>query len=44
MFNVRLNILIFSVVMDMVIEWEMVVVMVREGGLGVIYRNMSIEE
>ncbi|AEH25052.1 IMP dehydrogenase [Pyrococcus yayanosii] len=42
--NVRLNIPILSAAMDTVTEWEMAVAMAREGGLGVIHRNMSIEE
>ncbi len=40
----RLNIPILSAAMDTVTEWEMAVAMAREGGLGVIHRNMSIEE
>ncbi|MDV3103969.1 IMP dehydrogenase [Thermococcus waiotapuensis] len=42
--RVRLNIPILSAAMDTVTEWEMAVAMAREGGLGVIHRNMSIEE
>ncbi|WP_297420977.1 IMP dehydrogenase [Thermococcus sp.] len=42
--NVRLNIPILSAAMDTVTEWEMAVAMAREGGLGVIHRNMSIGE
>ncbi|MBP1912417.1 IMP dehydrogenase [Thermococcus stetteri] len=42
--NVKLNIPILSAAMDTVTEWEMAVAMAREGGLGVIHRNMSIEE
>ncbi|BAA29380.1 IMP dehydrogenase [Pyrococcus horikoshii] len=42
--NVKLNIPILSAAMDTVTEWEMAVAMAREGGLGVIHRNMGIEE
>ncbi|NJE45883.1 IMP dehydrogenase [Thermococcus sp. GR7] len=42
--RIRLNIPILSAAMDTVTEWEMAVAMAREGGLGVIHRNMSIEE
>jgi len=42
--NVKLNIPILSAAMDTVTEWEMAVAMAREGGLGVIHRNMSIKE
>jgi IMP dehydrogenase len=42
--NVRLNIPILSAAMDTVTEWEIAVKMAREGGLGVIHRNMGIEE
>ncbi len=40
----RLNVPILSAAMDTVTEWEMAVAMAREGGLGVIHRNMSISE
>ncbi len=42
--RIRLNIPILSAAMDTVTEWEMAVAMAREGGLGVIHRNMSISE
>jgi IMP dehydrogenase len=42
--NVKLKVPILSAAMDTVTEWEMAVAMAREGGLGVIHRNMSIEE
>ena len=42
--DTRLNIPIISAAMDTVTEWEMAVAMAREGGLGVIHRNMSIKE
>jgi IMP dehydrogenase len=42
--RVKLNIPILSAAMDTVTEWEMAVAMAREGGLGVIHRNMGIEE
>ena len=42
--KIRLNIPILSAAMDTVTEWEMAVAMAREGGLGIIHRNMSIEE
>ena len=42
--NVRLKVPILSAAMDTVTEWEMAVAMAREGGLGVIHRNMSISE
>jgi len=42
--KIKLNIPILSAAMDTVTEWEMAIAMAREGGLGVIHRNMSIEE
>ncbi|NJE11169.1 IMP dehydrogenase [Thermococcus sp. MAR1] len=42
--NVKLKIPILSAAMDTVTEWEMAVAMAREGGLGVIHRNMSVGE
>ncbi|WP_088334790.1 IMP dehydrogenase [Methanopyrus sp. KOL6] len=42
--NYRLNIPILSAAMDTVTEAEMAIAMARHGGLGVIHRNMTIEE
>lgn len=41
--NTRLNIPIMSAGMDTVTEARMAIAMAREGGLGVIHKNMSIE-
>ncbi len=42
--NINLNIPIISSGMDTVTEARMAIAMAREGGLGVIHKNMSIEE
>ncbi len=42
--SVKLNIPILSAAMDTVTEWEMAIAMAREGGMGVIHRNMSIQK
>ncbi|MCP5021592.1 MAG: IMP dehydrogenase [bacterium] len=42
--NVCLNVPITSSAMDTVTEWRMAVALAREGGLGVIHRNLSPEE
>lgn len=42
--NVTLNIPVMSAGMDTVTEAEMAIVMAREGGIGVIHKNMSIDE
>ncbi len=42
--NVRLNIPLLSAAMDTVTEARMAISIAREGGLGVIHRNMSIEQ
>ena len=41
--NIKLNIPIISAAMDTVTEEEMAIAMAREGGLGVIHKNCSIE-
>ncbi|MGC4379332.1 IMP dehydrogenase [Fictibacillus sp. Mic-4] len=42
--NVQLNIPIISAGMDTVTEAEMAIAMARQGGLGIIHKNMSIEQ
>ncbi|MBX0321351.1 IMP dehydrogenase [Shouchella clausii] len=42
--NVKLNIPILSAGMDTVTESEMAIAIAREGGIGIIHKNMSIEE
>jgi IMP dehydrogenase len=41
--NLRLNLPIISAGMDTVTEAEMAIAMARQGGLGIIHKNMSIE-
>jgi IMP dehydrogenase len=41
--NVALRIPLSSAAMDTVTEWRLAVTLAREGGLGVIHRNLSIE-
>jgi len=42
--NIRLNIPMVSAAMDTVTEVKMAIAIAREGGIGVIHKNMSIEE
>ncbi|MDQ0221410.1 IMP dehydrogenase [Peribacillus cavernae] len=42
--NLRLNMPIISAGMDTVTEAEMAIAMARQGGLGIIHKNMSIEQ
>ena len=42
--NIELNVPILSAAMDTVTEAEMAIGMAREGGLGVIHRNMPVED
>lgn len=42
--SIRLNIPILSAAMDMVTEGPLAIALAREGGMGVIHRNMSIEQ
>lgn len=42
--KIKLNIPIISAAMDTVTEYEMAIAIAREGGIGIIHKNMSIEE
>ncbi len=42
--NIKLNIPVISAAMDTVTESKMAIALAREGGLGIIHKNMSIEE
>ena len=42
--NIKLNIPLMSAAMDTVTEREMAVALAREGGIGIIHKNLSISE
>lgn len=42
--NIRLHVPILSAAMDTVTEAEMAIALAREGGIGILHKNMSIEE
>ena len=42
--NIKLNIPMLSAAMDTVTNYNMAIAMAREGGLGIIHKNMTIEE
>ena len=42
--NIKLNIPVMSAAMDTVTESEMAIALAREGGMGVIHKNLSISD
>ena len=42
--NIRLNIPIVSAAMDTVTEYRLAIALAKEGGIGIIHKNMSIED
>ncbi len=42
--NIRLHVPILSAAMDTVTESEMAIALAREGGMGILHKNMSVEE
>ncbi|MCD7887960.1 MAG: IMP dehydrogenase, partial [Clostridiales bacterium] len=42
--KIRLNIPVMSAAMDTVTEYRMAIAIAREGGIGIIHKNMSIEQ
>ncbi|HKJ33127.1 MAG TPA: IMP dehydrogenase, partial [Balneolales bacterium] len=42
--NLKINVPIFSAAMDTVTEYRLAIALAREGGLGILHKNMSIEE
>lgn len=42
--NIRLNIPIVSAAMDTVTEYKLAIALAKEGGIGIIHKNMSIED
>ena len=42
--SISLNIPLISAAMDTVTEWQLAIALAREGGIGILHKNMSIEQ
>lgn len=42
--SIKLNIPLLSAAMDTVTEWDLAVALAREGGMGILHKNMSIDQ
>ncbi len=42
--NIDINIPILSAAMDTVTEWQLAIALAREGGIGILHKNMTIEQ
>jgi IMP dehydrogenase len=42
--NIRLNVPLLSAAMDTVTEFDLAIAMAQEGGIGIIHKNMSVED
>ncbi len=42
--SISLNIPLLSAAMDTVTEWQLAIALAREGGIGILHKNMSIEQ
>jgi IMP dehydrogenase len=42
--SIQLNIPILSAAMDTVTEWQLAIALAREGGIGILHKNMTIEQ
>ncbi|MBN1884801.1 MAG: IMP dehydrogenase [Candidatus Krumholzibacteriota bacterium] len=42
--KIRLNMPVVSAAMDTVTEWQLAIALAREGGIGIIHKNLSIDE
>ncbi|HSK12823.1 MAG TPA: IMP dehydrogenase, partial [Phnomibacter sp.] len=42
--SIKLNIPVISAAMDTVTEWQLAIALAREGGIGILHKNMNIEQ